>query len=81
MQNQTFYFVSDISSECSFGDGLGLYTSYELAIKAMEDRINSYKGTDTDIYLHCFEVDLNIPIEACVEIASYQEGVWYRSEQ
>jgi hypothetical protein len=33
MQTQTVYFVIDLSSECSFGEGFGIYTSYELELK------------------------------------------------
>ncbi|HEY9635201.1 MAG TPA: hypothetical protein V6D14_17500 [Coleofasciculaceae cyanobacterium] len=76
MQNQKVYFVFDLSSECSFGEGLGVYTSYELAIKAMEDGIEHYRGTDTDIYFHCFAIDVNAPISGYEEIASYTEDTW-----
>ncbi|MEH1861979.1 MAG: hypothetical protein V7L21_29165 [Nostoc sp.] len=81
MQHQKSYLVFDLSSECSFGEGLGVYTSYELAIKAMQDRINDYSDVDTDIYLHCFSINLDDPICQYRPIANYSEGKWDISQQ
>lgn len=76
MENTKLYLVIDVSSECGFDEGLGIYTSYELAIKAIEETIKDYSGTNTEIYFHCFEIDVNNPISGYTEIATYTEGQW-----
>ncbi len=79
MQNNKSYLVFDLSSDCSFGEGLGIYTSFELARKAMNERISTYDETETDVYLHCFLIDLNDPISEYEPIANYAEGEWHKA--
>jgi hypothetical protein len=81
MENKKLYLVIDISSECAYSDGLGIYTSYELAIEAIEEGIKGYSGTETEIYFHCFEIEVNNPISGYTEIATYTEGQWNRPDK
>ncbi|MBD2770927.1 hypothetical protein [Iningainema tapete] len=70
MENQKFYVIWDSSSTAPYGGALGVYDSYELALKEMQ----SYVSNGTVEYLHCYLVELNSPISNWEQVINYNEG-------
>jgi len=79
MNNQKFYVVWD-SSASAFDGALGVYDSYELALKEMQ----SYVDKGGVEYLHCYLVNLNSPINTWRQVIGYSEEdgeEWSESSQ
>ncbi|MEH1861980.1 MAG: hypothetical protein V7L21_29170 [Nostoc sp.] len=70
MENQNFYIIWDSSSSAAYGGSLGVYNSYELALKAMQ----SYVSKGGVEYLHCYLVELNSPVSDWEQVIGYSEG-------
>jgi len=81
MNDKELYFVLNISSTVSSNEWYQIHTSYELALKAMEERVSNYDETVTDVYLYCFLIYLDAPISEYQPIAAYIEGEWHISER
>ncbi|MEH2218741.1 MAG: hypothetical protein V7K72_16805 [Nostoc sp.] len=75
MENQDYYIIWDSSSSAAYGGSLGVYDSYELALKAMQ----SYVSEGGVEYLHCYLVKLNSPVSDWEQVIGYMEdngGEW-----